>query len=122
MSPKRPLRPCSYPGCPNLVEGGGSCPEHAKQEQRQQDKQRGTAAQRGYGYRWQKARESYLKRHPLCVECVKQGRIVPATAVDHVIPHKGNQALFWDVNNWQSLCKRCHDAKTAKEVGWFGKR
>jgi 5-methylcytosine-specific restriction protein A len=33
--------------------------------------------------------------------------------VDHVIPHKGDRALFWDeANNWQALCARCHALKT----------
>lgn len=40
-----------------------------------------------------------------------------ATVVDHKIPHKGDYGLFWDSeNNWQSLCKRCHDSgKKIKE-------
>ena len=35
--------------------------------------------------------------------------------VDHIIPHRGDQKLFWDRNNWQALCKPCHDRKTGKE-------
>lgn len=29
---------------------------------------------------------------------------------------------FWSVANWQALCKRHHDAKTAAEDGGFGNR
>lgn len=29
--------------------------------------------------------------------------------VDHIEPHKGNLVLFWDANNLQALCKKCHD-------------
>jgi 5-methylcytosine-specific restriction enzyme A len=32
--------------------------------------------------------------------------------VDHIIPHKGNQKLFWDTKNWQSLCEMHHNRKT----------
>jgi 5-methylcytosine-specific restriction protein A len=71
---------------------------------------RKTAAQRGYGGRWQKARETYLRQHPLCVDHQRRGYIVPATVVDHVVPHRGDQRLFWDKSNWQSLCKTCHDS------------
>jgi 5-methylcytosine-specific restriction protein A len=39
----------------------------------------------------------------------------PAYVVDHIIPHKGNQELFWAEWNWQPLTKRGHDRKTAKE-------
>lgn len=117
--PSRPKKPCSYPGCPELVEAGqgGRCEKHKRQEQRRYDKQRGTAAQRGYDARWQKARLSHLKANPLCVFCLKENRLTPATVVDHIVPHKGDYNLFWDKNNWQSLCKRCHDIKTAKEDG-----
>jgi 5-methylcytosine-specific restriction protein A len=54
----------------------------------------------------------------LCVPCKAAGRLVPATVVDHVVPHRGDPALFWDERNWQSLCKPCHDAKTAREGRW----
>lgn len=73
------------------------------------------AAKRGYNRRWQKARKSYLEAHPLCVQCAKKGKYVRATVVDHIIPHRGDQKLFWDQNNWQSLCKSCHDKKTLTE-------
>lgn len=83
---------------------------------------RGTAAQRGYNSRWRKARLTYLGSNPLCAHCEAQGRIVPATEVDHITPHRGDQALFWDTDNWQPLCKPCHSAKTAREDGGFGRR
>jgi 5-methylcytosine-specific restriction enzyme A len=83
---------------------------------------RGTASQRGYGSRWQKARATYLLAHPLCVECGKSGRLTVATVVDHITPHKGDQSLFWNHDNWQSLCKQCHDIKTAREDGAFGNK
>jgi 5-methylcytosine-specific restriction protein A len=43
---------------------------------------------------------------------------VPATVVDHIVPHRGDPVLFWDEANWQGLCKLCHDAKTAREGRW----
>lgn len=33
-----------------------------------------------------------------------------ATVVDHIKPHRGNQKLFWDKENWQSLCTKCHNS------------
>ena len=59
--------------------------------------------------RWRKARQGYLRKHPLCVYCEKQGKTVEATVVDHIKPHKGDTKLFWDKSNWQALCKPCHD-------------
>ncbi|OXE36919.1 MAG: HNH endonuclease [Phenylobacterium zucineum] len=71
---------------------------------------RKSASERGYDSRWQKARDTYLKSHPLCVMCHADGELTPAKVVDHVIPHRGDQKLFWDTANWQALCKRCHDS------------
>jgi len=78
------------------------------------------STQRGYGYRWQKAREGYLAKHPLCVECEREGKVVVATDLDHIIPHRGDQVLFWRESNWMALCKPCHSKKTATEDGGFG--
>lgn len=63
-----------------------------------------------YVYRWQKARAGHLRNNPLCAECLKRGIVTPATIVDHIVPHRGDQALFWDPNNRQSMCKHCHDS------------
>jgi 5-methylcytosine-specific restriction protein A len=46
---------------------------------------------------------------------------MPATVVDHIKPHRGNQESFWDSDNWRAMCKRCHDIKTVKEDGGFGR-
>ncbi|MGV6473494.1 HNH endonuclease [Azotobacter vinelandii] len=85
---------------------------------------RGTAASRGYGYRWQLAREDHLRRHPHCSMCSTEARPVPASVVDHKQPPRLAEAkasgdpvriaeawrLFWSRDNWQSLCKHCHDS------------
>lgn len=76
---------------------------------------RTSSAQRGYGSRWQKARFHFLQKNPLCVYCKKQGKVTSAEVVDHIKPHKGDQKLFWDVKNWQSLCKHCHDSIKKRE-------
>jgi len=103
--PRKPQRPCRHPGCPNLSDGV-YCAEHRGLYARE------NAAQRGYHSRWRAARIRYLRKHPLCVLCLNAGKASAATVVDHIIPHRGNQQLFWDMTNWQALCKSCHDQKT----------
>jgi len=76
-----------------------------------------TTTQRGYGWRWQKARLPFLSEHPLCMACQAQNIFTPAMVVDHIKPHKGDETLMWDRTNWQSLCKLCHDLKTITEDG-----
>lgn len=121
--PSAAPRPCTYPGCGALVrDGSGRCDKHRRVEQRQSDERRGSAHQRGYTSAWQRARDGYLRAHPLCVRCEGAGLVEAATVVDHIKPHRGDKVLFWDRNNWQSLCKACHDRKTATEDGGFGRR
>ena len=84
---------------------------------RREPKPRLTAHQRGYTGQWQKARAWYLKQHPLCRMCGLVDRVRSAVLVDHIVRHRGNQDLFWREDNWQALCRPCHDIKTAFELG-----
>jgi len=68
------------------------------------------STKRGYGSKWQRARAAWLTEHPLCKMHADRGYLVPATVVDHIQPHRGDMALFWNRDNWQSLCKQCHDS------------
>jgi len=80
-------------------------------EPQEYDRLRGSAASRGYGHRWRKVRTAFLAQHPACVE---PGCGQPATDVDHIKAHRGDQKLMWDWNNLQSLCHAHHSAKTAR--------
>src|SRR3990167_952881 len=120
--PSVPRSPCTAPGCPNLG-AGGRCPAHRAASAAAADALRGSASERGYNWRWSKESRRFLRLHPLCQcrDCDEgQKRVTLATVVDHIIPHKGDQNLFWDVSNWQSMSKFCHDRKTAREAGAFG--
>lgn len=121
--PQRPLKPCSAPVCAALVRGKRFCESHehlAEQHKRQHDRRRGTSTERGYGYKWQKARARFLQANPLCVKCQSQGRVKAASDVDHIMPHRGDMTLFWQPSNWQALCHSHHSEKTATEDGGFG--
>ena len=106
--PYRPKVPCRHPGCPELVESGKLyCAKHLPLH----PEVTRSAGKRGYGSRWQRESKQFLQSHPLCVECVKLGRYTKATVVDHIVPHRGDQRLFWDQSNWQSLCKPLEHSK-----------
>jgi 5-methylcytosine-specific restriction protein A len=64
--------------------------------------------------RWQDARAAQLARCPCCEVCAKVGRTTPATVCDHITPVRLGGA-FWDTRNYQSLCRPCHQAKSATE-------
>lgn len=119
MSPQALQRPCARPGCHNLVDSG-LCDDCARERERQ----RGSAHARGYTRRWEKYRLWFLHRNPFCGDrlpgtaatmdsrCAVEQRVTIARVVDHIVPHRGDQRLFWERTNHQSLCKDCHDAKT----------
>lgn len=122
--PARPFRPCSHPGCSALLNGKASkCPAHLTAQRAREDERRDKAIKALYGTAWRQARAAYLRQHPLCVglQCQLDGLLTPACVVDHIRPHKGDRRLFWDVANWQALCKPCHDSKTATHDGGFGR-
>ena len=78
--------------------------------------QRGTTTERGYGWRWQKLRVQILKRDGyLCTACIERGRPTPATDVDHIKP-KANGGSD-EPDNLTSMCKPCHEAKSARDKG-----
>lgn len=110
--PFRPNTPCKHPGCAELVPYGEKYCEKHKPLHPEEVR---SAAERGYGRAWQKARKRFLETHPLCVACAREGKYVKATDVDHIVPHRGDMRLFWDESNWQPLCHKHHSIKTRNE-------
>jgi 5-methylcytosine-specific restriction enzyme A len=62
------------------------------------------------GRRWRRMAQAQLRVEPMCALCAARGQAVPAEVADHVVPHHGDQFLFWG-GKLQSLCKRCHDSR-----------
>lgn len=122
--PSAAPRPCTYPGCKALVKGASRCEQHRQQLQREQDQRRGSARERGYTGAWERARAAFLRKHPLCQcdDCQEgKRRVTAAQVVDHKVPHKGDMRLFWDSSNWQAMATECHNRKTARDDGGFGR-
>jgi len=85
--PQKPKTPCKHPGCPALVDVGKNyCDKHKPLHP-----ERPSPAKRGYNSRWRKVRAAYLRKHPLCVKCLAQGRYAQATVVNHIVPHRGDR-------------------------------
>ena len=112
----RPQTPCRFPRCAKTtIRKSGYCLTHEKQTSKSYEATRETAVQRGYTGRWNRARKAYLNGNPLCVLCLSEGRTTGANVVDHIKPHKGDQDLFWDEDNWQAVCDLCHRQKSVRE-------
>jgi 5-methylcytosine-specific restriction endonuclease McrA len=73
---------------------------------------RGTKQQRGYGGEWERISKLKRQQDPVCEIC----RQALAVDVDHIKPFKGvNDPLRTQWSNLQSVCRSCHNAKTASQ-------
>ncbi len=124
-----PKRPCKKPGCTGLTtHSNGYCSEcqtyvleRKRAASKAYNKKRDPIVKKWLNSsRYRNERKYFLNQNPLCVTCKATGKTTPANILDHMEPHKGNSELFWDQKNWQALCKRCHDRKTAMFDGAFG--
>ena len=63
---------------------------------------------------WAQIRARELSKHPLCAACLLNGRVVSGEHIDHVFPHRREEAKFHR-NIFQTLCASCHSLKTNDE-------
>ena len=112
--PQKPKRPCAYPGCPNLSDQQ-YCEVHRKAARQQYDKyERSPMVNKTYGRAWKRIRDRYAAQHPLCEQCLKEGRYTPVEEVHHILPiSKGGTHAE---SNLMSLCQSCH-TKIHRELG-----
>jgi len=104
---------CRVPRCPGYQTQGGYCAAH------QHLVTPGWGPDPAYSpdcrndnRTFRRLRAAWLMGHPLCTLCRQPGNIL-----DHIRPHRGDRDLFWSQDNWQTLCRQCHDRKTRSEIG-----
>lgn len=80
---------------------------------------RGMLQRMPYTKGWNALATRYREEHPLCESCLVQGRTIPATETDHIIPRIVAESRTMDDTNIQALCHACHSHKTWRETrGW----
>lgn len=112
---------CHYHGCyASSLPGKHYCARHSHLENswgRRPAPVRRKSSQWHHLYnsaRWRQVSRDFLSRYPVCFICGMK-----ATVADHITPHRGNLDLFYDMDNLQPLCWKCHSAKTLKENEYF---
>lgn len=119
----RPKTLCCWAGCGKTIDQGRYCDKHQAVYEANENRRkaiRNVDHSKMYTWNWRKYSQNYIKAHPLCRICLEDGKIIPATEVDHITPHKGDKDLFWQEDNHQPLCKPCHSRKTVLEDGGLG--
>ncbi len=75
--PRKPKRPCSFPGCRRLTDGR-YCDEHEQTAERQYNRYlRDQDTYKRYGRAWKKLRARFLVQHPLCELCKGEADSLP---------------------------------------------
>lgn len=116
--PKRPLKPCAYWGCSEVVPAGQRyCERHQKQKDKERNQARPSSVERGYDRDWQAVRDQKAAQDPLCERCLKRGIIKPLDQVHHIIPIDERPDLRLNMDNLKSLCRECH-LEIHKEDRW----
>ncbi len=64
---------------------------------------------------WKALRQAQLAHEPLCRMCLDVGTVTVGRVVDHVKPHKGDPALFYDPLNLATLCLTHHNSTKQRE-------
>ena len=90
-------------------------PKRPKEENRRYEKYgRDPAVHRRYGRAWKRIRDKYASEHPLCEQCLKEGRYVRTEEIHHKLPL--SQGGTHERGNLIALCRSCH-AKIHAENG-----
>lgn len=107
--PPAPRRPCRKPGCYKLhTNASGYCDAHQLAERKSYDRQRGSAASRGYDDAWRDLRDSKMRANSIC-EC--KGCKHEATLVHHKDKNPRNNSQ----DNLMSVCTPCHERIHAQD-------
>jgi 5-methylcytosine-specific restriction protein A len=110
-----PVAPPRLCPCGNIVPSAERCACQVASDRARKarhDRRRPSSGERGYNGEWRKARAAYLIANP---HCVHPGCNTPASHVDHIVAHKGDDALFWNRANWQALCAHHHNSTKQRE-------
>jgi 5-methylcytosine-specific restriction protein A len=61
---------------------------------------------------WRRVRAVVLARDPVCVLCLKLGRVTISTIADHIKERKAHPELALDADNCRGTCSPCHSQRT----------
>jgi len=112
---------CQVPMCVELCTQGAVCATHRQEaaaEYRLTETTDRVALNKFYqGRVWRALSQSFRRRHPVCLHCMRKGRTTPCDMVDHIVPVRVEWGLRHDPQNLQALCHPCHNAKTRQDRG-----
>ena len=121
--PTRAQRICKYPGCNKVIDYGWSayCEAHRAAQvdnraklSKSYDVVRPERHKFYHTARWRRVREAHIKKNPLCVMCLAEGKVTQGVIVDHIVEIQDGGDLT-SPDNLQTLCRYHHNFKTSQE-------
>jgi len=108
---------CREPGCDALIrETETYCDKHAKPKPKPFANASRSNSTLYNTHRWRVLRGKILDGNPCCHRCgaSQDGHVLE---VHHITPPRGDETLFFDLDNLVPVCRQCHRAATGREIG-----
>lgn len=107
---------CTYYGCGAAIAKGPRCEAHPYRPMREVLDKTKTPESRAFysSGKWTKTSRDHRKRHPLCVNCKRNGRVTAGTLVHHnperqILIARGDSP--YDDRYLETLCFNCHQGE-----------
>jgi 5-methylcytosine-specific restriction protein A len=109
---------CKESGCRALLDKPGYCEKHRRpQAARPSRPFEGAVRSNYYGSsRWKALARQAVRDAPYCEACGASRADGAILEAHHRTPPRGNEELFFDRGNLQTLCRACHRVVTAREA------
>ncbi|MCL2440462.1 MAG: HNH endonuclease [Treponema sp.] len=104
---------CKEPGCNILIQPDKTyCDKHIKEKKMPFENAVRNNALLYNTTAWKKLRAQKIKEQSFCSKC----GINKNLSVHHKLPPLGDSAIFYDYNNLDVLCDKCHRIETNREI------
>jgi len=122
--PTSPPRPCSHPGCTQLVYGDAKCEQHKAaahahydRNVRANDPRLAEAKRIRNTSQWQQLRDMMRACNPVCIDPlnVHGSQPAPTEHIHHITPLIDRPDLAFTCSNLAPLCIACHSLIEARE-------
>lgn len=112
---------CKVKGCSQWSRRDDLCMKHYILKPKVKNKQRHLYPHHKLYYTnsWKKLRETKLAMNPLCEQCGASSLsagMETSLHIDHINDHKGDENLFYELDNLQTLCISCHSKKSMEAI------
>lgn len=68
--------------------------------------------------RWRKVRQIVLARdYEYCQECKRRGEYTKGNTVHHIVEAREDIDKFWDIDNLETVCYKCHNREHPEKNG-----